>query len=87
MTHHELIEHAKSLGLTVTFIEYRDEARRTVNTMYRFWDGDPRGYHHGSQYIACKITEMTLNDQMDYNEYHDSIGPAYNAIKQFESWR
>ena len=86
MNHYELKDFAKSLGLVVEHDRYEDlRIRRKVERMsfrtdYRY--SPKNGYERGDL-----IARLEFNDSMGPTEYADAIGPAYNALKQFELWR
>lgn len=86
MNHYEIADLAKSLGLVVQHDWYEDlQHRRTVQRMsfrtaYKF--SPKNGYENGDL-----IARLEFNDSMGPTEYADAIGPAYNALKQYETWR
>lgn len=86
MNHYELKDFAKSLGLVVEHDWYEDLNRRlkvervSFRTENRY---SPKNGHERGDLIA----RLEFNDSMGPTEYADAIGPAYNALKQFELWR
>lgn len=86
MNHYELKEFAKSLGLEVEHDWYEDLSRRikVESVTFRLPPvfSPANGYERGDL-----IARLEFNDLMGPTEYADAIGPAYNALKQFELWR
>jgi len=86
MNHYELKDFAKSLGLVVEHDWYEDPNRnlRVVRVSFRTEHRySPKNGHERGDLIA----RLEFNDSMGPTEYADAIGPAYNALKQFELWR
>lgn len=86
MSHYELIQMAKGLGLEVDTISFYNEALRTkmhvirFTTKGRFVPG--KGYQLGDN-----IAKFSYHPDMEPMEYQDACGTLYNTLKQFESWR
>lgn len=86
MNHYELKEFAKSLGLEVEHVWYDDLIRRSrvERMLFRMPPifSPKEGYERGDL-----IARLEFNDSMGPTEYANAIGPAYNALKQYETWR
>lgn len=86
MNHYELKEFAKRLGLVVEQDWYEDLSRKIKVERMTFRMPpifSPKGGYERGDLIA----RLEFNDSMGPTEYADAIGPAYNALKQFELWR
>lgn len=87
MTHYELMDFGKKLGLEVETLRCLDMAKRqevveTVFRMPRTYDPRTRQWPRGDL-----ITKFSFHDMMEQGEYYDALAGAYNSLKQFELWR
>lgn len=85
MTHFELQELGKELGLEVDILRYRDEQHRrdvfdiTFRTSARW---TPKcGYVRGDI-----IFVFTMHYGMADSEYNEACAKAYNTLNQYKSW-
>lgn len=84
-SHHELIAYAKSLGLYIETLRYRNEVLRTDVIEHIFWSRTGPGqtyYRHGDI-----IARFTMIYDPDYSDYWDACASLENTLRQFESWR
>ena len=86
MTHFELIEYAKSMGLVVDTEWWRDEfRRRNVSGIVFYYEAGYSPRYGFTQ--RDKIASLIYHHDMTPMEYQDACGVVYNALKQFEYWR
>lgn len=76
MTHHELIDWARKMGLEVEILTFFDNNIRAhvYEAAFSIPNGD-------------RISKLRFDYGMDGNQYADAMSKPYNDLKQFESWR
>lgn len=86
MTHFELQELGKELGLEVATLRYRDENNRRDCLDIVFKTGarwvPNRGYISGD--LICRFT---MHYGMADHEYNEACAKAQNTLNQYKSWR
>ena len=86
MTHFELQEFGKELGLIVETCRYRDMSiqRELLDLVFRTqptWS--PRGGTKNGDIICV----FTMHYQMTDAEYNEACAKAFNTLNQYKSWR
>lgn len=86
MSHYELIQMAKGLGLIVETERFRNESFRRTEHLYIFRTQASFTPHFGYA-PGDRIATFKYHPDMEPMEYQDACGILYNTLKQFESWR
>lgn len=86
MNHFELMDFAKRLGLSVEHEWYHDMMLRVTVQRVEFRMPPSFSPKNGSERGAL-IATIKFDNSMGPVEYSDACAPAYNSLKQYETWR
>ena len=86
MNHFEIMSFAKRLGLEVSTERDHDVSLKHEVVVIAFRTPprySPKRGHERGDHIAT----LKFHHHMGPTEYADACAPAYNALKQYETWR